>query len=55
MTSSKRSLNSKAVLNTRPKRISILGSTGSIGRSTLEIVRQFPKKFQIYATIKSVY
>jgi len=49
MTSSKRSLNSKAVLNTRPKRITILGSTGSIGRSTLEIVRQFPKKFQIYA------
>jgi 1-deoxy-D-xylulose-5-phosphate reductoisomerase len=29
------------------KRISILGSTGSIGRQTLEIVSQFPDKFRI--------
>ena len=32
-----------------PEKISILGSTGSIGQNTLEIVRQFPKKFQIHA------
>ena len=31
------------------KRISILGSTGSIGRSTLEVVRQFPDYFEVTA------
>ncbi len=29
------------------KRISILGSTGSIGRSTLEVVGRFPDKFKV--------
>jgi 1-deoxy-D-xylulose-5-phosphate reductoisomerase len=29
------------------KRLSILGSTGSIGVSTLEVVRQFPDRFQV--------
>jgi len=29
------------------KRIAILGSTGSIGQSTLEVIRHFPDKFQI--------
>lgn len=29
------------------KRISILGSTGSIGRQTLEVVTQFPEQFEI--------
>ncbi|MEF9476217.1 MAG: 1-deoxy-D-xylulose-5-phosphate reductoisomerase, partial [Candidatus Mariimomonas ferrooxydans] len=29
------------------KRISILGSTGSIGRSTLEVVGRFPGKFKV--------
>jgi len=29
------------------KRIGILGSTGSIGRSTLEIVRRFPDRFEV--------
>ncbi|MCX7823710.1 MAG: 1-deoxy-D-xylulose-5-phosphate reductoisomerase [Syntrophobacterales bacterium] len=30
-----------------PKNIVILGSTGSIGQSTLDVVRQFPDKFKI--------
>jgi 1-deoxy-D-xylulose-5-phosphate reductoisomerase len=29
------------------KRISILGSTGSIGRSTLSVVESYPKRFQV--------
>src|SRR5262249_44565629 len=29
------------------KRIAILGSTGSIGRSTLSVVESFPDKFQV--------
>lgn len=32
-----------------PKRLTILGSTGSIGRSTLEVVRRYPDRFQIVA------
>ncbi|PTM58970.1 1-deoxy-D-xylulose-5-phosphate reductoisomerase [Desmospora activa] len=31
------------------KRIAILGSTGSIGRSTLEVVRQHPDRFRVSA------
>ena len=31
------------------KRLTILGSTGSIGRNTLEIVKQFPDRFEIVA------
>ncbi len=31
------------------KKISILGSTGSIGRSTLDVVRQFPDRFEVVA------
>ncbi|MBN1189846.1 MAG: 1-deoxy-D-xylulose-5-phosphate reductoisomerase [Dehalococcoidales bacterium] len=30
-----------------PKRLAVLGSTGSIGRQTLDIVRGFPDRFQI--------
>ena len=44
-----KSSTSQEVLWAKPKSVSILGSTGSIGRNTLEIVRQFPTKFQIYA------
>jgi 1-deoxy-D-xylulose-5-phosphate reductoisomerase len=33
----------------RVKRLAILGSTGSIGRQTLEVVRAFPQRFQIVA------
>jgi len=29
------------------KRIAILGSTGSIGQSTLDVIRHFPEKFQV--------
>ncbi|HLX58253.1 MAG TPA: 1-deoxy-D-xylulose-5-phosphate reductoisomerase, partial [Ktedonobacteraceae bacterium] len=32
-----------------PRRIALLGSTGSIGRQTLDIVRCFPEHFQIVA------
>src|SRR5256885_7943226 len=31
------------------RRISILGSTGSIGRSTLNVVESYPDRFQIVA------
>lgn len=31
------------------KKISILGSTGSIGRSTLEVIRQFSDRFEVVA------
>ncbi|MFZ0943860.1 MAG: hypothetical protein WAN54_08120, partial [Syntrophobacteraceae bacterium] len=37
------------VLNMTKKKISIIGSTGSIGRSTLEVVRQFPDRFEVVA------
>ncbi|MCE5333945.1 MAG: 1-deoxy-D-xylulose-5-phosphate reductoisomerase [Desulfobacteraceae bacterium] len=33
----------------KKKKIAILGSTGSIGKSTLEVVRQFPGLFEIVA------
>jgi len=29
------------------KRLAILGSTGSIGANTLDIVRRFPDRFQV--------
>ena len=29
------------------KRLAVLGSTGSIGRNVLDVVRQFPEKFKI--------
>lgn len=35
--------------NPFPKKIAILGSTGSIGRQTLDVVRQFPKDFDVVA------
>src|SRR5581483_9220487 len=34
---------------TKPKRIALLGSTGSIGRQTLDVVRRFPDHFQVVA------
>jgi 1-deoxy-D-xylulose-5-phosphate reductoisomerase len=33
----------------RVKRLAILGSTGSIGRQTLEVVRAFPRRFKVVA------
>ncbi|HTK10343.1 MAG TPA: 1-deoxy-D-xylulose-5-phosphate reductoisomerase [Ktedonobacteraceae bacterium] len=32
-----------------PKRIAVLGSTGSIGRQTLDVIRNFPDYFQVVA------
>lgn len=36
-------------MTTFPKRIALLGSTGSIGRQTLDVVRTFPDHFQVVA------
>jgi 1-deoxy-D-xylulose-5-phosphate reductoisomerase len=36
-------------MTTFPKRIALLGSTGSIGRQTLDVVRRFPEHFHIVA------
>ena len=36
-------------MNIFPRRIALLGSTGSIGRQTLDIVRCFPAQFQVVA------
>ncbi len=36
-------------MTTFPKRIALLGSTGSIGRQTLDVVRRFPEQFHIVA------
>src|SRR5258708_708049 len=38
-----------SIMNTFPKRIALLGSTGSIGRQTLDVVRCFPDHFRIVA------
>jgi 1-deoxy-D-xylulose-5-phosphate reductoisomerase len=36
-------------MTTFPKRIALLGSTGSVGQQTLDVVRSFPDRFQIVA------
>src|SRR5690242_14573368 len=36
-------------MTTYPKRIALLGSTGSIGRQTLDVVRRFPEYFRVVA------
>jgi 1-deoxy-D-xylulose-5-phosphate reductoisomerase len=36
-------------MTTLPRRIALLGSTGSIGRQTLDIVRRFPEQFRVVA------
>lgn len=36
-------------MTTFPKQLAILGSTGSIGQQTLDVVRQFPDQFQVVA------
>jgi len=33
----------------QPKRIAVLGSTGSIGQSTLDLIERFPGRFQVVA------
>jgi 1-deoxy-D-xylulose-5-phosphate reductoisomerase len=37
----------KMVAYNSPKRLAVLGSTGSIGRQTLDIVRAFPDKYRV--------
>src|SRR5690242_20031634 len=36
-------------MTTFPKRIALLGSTGSIGRQTLDVVRRYPDHFRVLA------
>ncbi len=36
-------------MTTFPKRIALLGSTGSVGRQTLDVVRSFPDHFRVVA------
>ncbi len=36
-------------MTTIPRRIALLGSTGSIGRQTLDVVRRFPDQFKVVA------
>jgi 1-deoxy-D-xylulose-5-phosphate reductoisomerase len=36
-------------VKTEAKRIAVLGSTGSIGRQTLDVIRQLPERFQVVA------
>src|SRR5690348_18469502 len=38
---------SSSTISLSMKRIAILGSTGSIGRSTLSVVESFPDRFQV--------
>ena len=33
----------------QPKRIAVLGSTGSIGRQALDVIRQLPGRFEVVA------
>ncbi len=33
----------------RKKRVAVLGSTGSIGRATLDVIRHLPDRFEVYA------
>lgn len=37
--------------NNLMKKITILGSTGSIGHSTLAVIRENPERFQVYALV----
>ena len=39
----------KPLRPSEPLRVAILGSTGSIGRSTLEVIRRHPERFEIVA------
>src|SRR5579859_7417145 len=36
-------------MTTSPKRIALLGSTGSIGQQTLDVIRRFPEQVQVVA------
>ena len=41
------------LMNFPMKRIAILGSTGSIGRSTLSVVESYPERFQVVAWLRA--
>jgi 1-deoxy-D-xylulose-5-phosphate reductoisomerase len=41
--------NGSKKMTTFPRRIALLGSTGSIGRQTLDVVRRFPDHFRVVA------
>ena len=32
-----------------PQQVSVLGATGSIGSSTLDVIRQHPERYQVFA------
>ena len=34
-------------MDSKVKRLAILGSTGSVGRQTLDVVRSFPGEFEV--------
>ena len=38
-----------SLMNSFPRRIAVLGSTGSVGRQSLDVIRQFPDRFQVVA------
>ncbi|NER62333.1 1-deoxy-D-xylulose-5-phosphate reductoisomerase, partial [Pseudomonas sp. MAFF212428] len=33
----------------RPQRITVLGATGSIGLSTLDVIARHPERYQVFA------
>lgn len=43
------SVHANTITMTFPRRIALLGSTGSVGRQTLDVIRRFPDHFQIVA------
>jgi 1-deoxy-D-xylulose-5-phosphate reductoisomerase len=44
-------IRSSGVIISLLKSITLLGSTGSIGTSTLDVVRQWPERFQVFALV----
>ena len=38
-----------AVNNNRVQQITVLGATGSIGSSTLDVIERHPERYQVYA------
>lgn len=46
---STRSVSSAATAQTQKKRVAVLGSTGSIGKQTLEVLRMHSERFEVAA------
>ena len=38
-------------MNYRKRKIAVLGSTGSIGTQTLDVISQHPQRFEAYALV----